>query len=91
MPLIVHYIKSKAENRQEQLARRAMRRWKQFLLPFLNFILGFGVCIVAYASFCLWKQPTELQLTSKDVAEYVANLAWGGLGYLRSIFSLALL
>ena len=86
MPLIVHYTKPKAENRQEQMARRSTR-WKQFLLAFLNFILGFGVCIAAYASFCLWKQPTDLQLTSKDGADYVANLAWGGIGYLRSILS----
>ena len=86
MPLIVHYTKPKAENRQEQMSRRSTR-WKQFLFAFLNFILGFGVCIVAYASFCLWKQPTELQLTSKDGADYSANLAWGGLGYLRSILS----
>ena len=68
------------------MARRATR-WKQFLLAFFNFILGFGVCIVAYASFCLWKEPTELQLTSKDGAEYVANLEWGEIGYLRSILS----
>ena len=86
MPLILHYTKPKAENREEQMARRATRL-RHFFLALLNFILGFGVCIAAYAAFCLWKQPTEFQLTSKEDADYVTNLSWGGLGYLRSILS----
>jgi len=62
-------------------------RWMHFLFALLNFVLGFGACIVAFAACCLWKQPTEYQLASKANAGETANLAWNGLGYLASIMS----
>ena len=62
-------------------------RSMHFLFAILNFILGNGACIIAFAACCLWKQPTKYQLESKPNAEENDNLAWGGLGYLASTLS----
>ncbi len=85
MPLILYVTKTGNQSRTIKASFKS--RWVHFLFALLNFIIGFGACIVAFAACCLWKQPTGDQLTSKANGEETANLAWSGLGYLVSIMS----
>ncbi|KAL7430051.1 hypothetical protein ACHAXM_001989 [Skeletonema potamos] len=85
MPLTMFFTKTGDPSRTVKASLTI--RWMYFLFAVLNFILGFGACIIAFAACCLWKRPTEYQLTSKANAGETANLAWNGLGYLPSILS----
>jgi hypothetical protein len=85
MPLTIYFTKTGDASRTVRASLTI--RWMHFLFAVLNFILGFGACIIAFAACCMWKRPTEYQLTSKANAGETANLAWHGLGYLPSILS----
>ena len=88
MPPILYSSKTGLTLPPRRTVRASLKaRWMHFLFALLNFVLGFGACIVAFAACCLWKKPTEYQLASKANAGETANLAWNGLGYLASIMS----
>lgn len=86
MPSIVQFTKIEDESRIGKAALRTI--WIQFIFANLNFILGFGACIIAFAGCCLWKEPTEDQLASKANAGDTANLAWNDLSSLPTTLSL---
>ena len=86
MPSIVHFTKNEDQSRIGKAALRTI--WIQFIFANLNFILGFGACIIAFAGCCLWKEPTEDQLASKADAGDTANLAWNDLSSLPTTLSL---
>ena len=85
MPLILYFTKTGGSSRTAKASLKTGLMHSLFAL--LNFIIGIGACIAAFAAFCLWKQPTEYQLTTKANAGETANLAWNGLGFLPSTLS----